>query len=92
MPSLHGVIYLLINRCAAHMKTKMIISAHGSFDGLCLVHAKLLEYVMSILCLANEDSIFDILDLKSKKICGNPIMNILNLSVMILLNSSKIIC
>jgi hypothetical protein len=41
----HGVIYLLINRCATHINIKMIVSAHKSLDGLCLVHTKLLEYV-----------------------------------------------
>jgi hypothetical protein len=68
----HGVIYLLTNRCAAHIKIKMIISAHGSLDGLCIIHTKLLEYVKSILRLANEGPIFDLLDLKSKKECENP--------------------
>jgi hypothetical protein len=50
----------------------MTISAHGSLDGLCLVHAKLLEYVTCIFHLANESSLFDLLDLKSKKECENP--------------------
>jgi hypothetical protein len=68
----HGAIYLSINRCAFQIKIKMIISAHGSPDGLCLVHAKLLEYVMCILHLANESSLFGLLDLKSKKECENP--------------------
>jgi hypothetical protein len=45
----------------------MIICAHGSLNCLCFVHAKLFEYVMSILCLANESSLFGLLDLKSKK-------------------------
>jgi hypothetical protein len=66
-----GAIYLLINRCAIHIKIKMTIGAHGSLDGFCLIHAKLLTYVMCILCLANEDPIFDLLDLKSKKVCEN---------------------
>jgi hypothetical protein len=50
----------------------MTINAHGSLDGLCLVHAKLLEYVTCILHLANESSLFGLLDLKSKKECENP--------------------
>jgi hypothetical protein len=50
----------------------MTISAHESLDGLCLVHAKLLEYVTSILHLANEGSILDLRDLKPKKECENP--------------------
>jgi hypothetical protein len=50
----------------------MTNSAHKSLDELCLVHTKLLEYVTSILCLANKGPILDLLDLKSKKECDNP--------------------
>jgi hypothetical protein len=50
----------------------MTISAHESLDSLCFVHAKLFEYVMSILHLANESSIFGLLELKFKKECENP--------------------
>jgi hypothetical protein len=57
----------LINQCTAHIKIKMTISAHESFDGLCLVHGKLLEYVTSTHHLANEGPILDLLDLKSEK-------------------------
>jgi hypothetical protein len=49
----------------------MTISAHGRLDWLCFVYAKLFEYAMSILHLANEGSLFDFLDLKSKKECEN---------------------
>jgi hypothetical protein len=67
----------------------MTIGAHGRLDWLCFVHAKLFEYVTSTLCLSNEGSLFGLLDLKSKKECENPIMDISNLSVIILLNSSQ---
>jgi hypothetical protein len=50
----------------------MTISAHERLDWLCFVHTKLFEYVISILCLANEDSLFGLPDLKSKKECENP--------------------
>jgi hypothetical protein len=50
----------------------MTISAHGRLDWLCFVHAKLFKYATSIFHLANESSIFDLLDLKSKKECENP--------------------
>jgi hypothetical protein len=46
-------------------------SAHGRLDWLCFINAKLFEYVTSILYLANEGSIFGLLDLKSKKECKN---------------------
>jgi hypothetical protein len=61
-----------MNRCAAEIKIKMSISAHESLDGLCLVHAKLLKYIMCVLYLANESPFLDLLDLKSKKECENP--------------------
>jgi hypothetical protein len=50
----------------------MSISAHGHLDWFYFVHAKLFEYVTSILCLANEGSLFGLLDLKSKKEYENP--------------------
>jgi hypothetical protein len=51
---------------------KMTISAHGRLDWLCFVNVKLFEYVMSIVRLANEGSLFVLLDLKFKKECENP--------------------
>jgi hypothetical protein len=45
----------------------MIICAHESFDGLSLVYTILLESAMSILGLAYERAIFQLLDLKIKK-------------------------
>jgi hypothetical protein len=66
------VIYLLINRCVIHIKIKKTISARGNLDGLCLVHAKHLKYVTSILHLTNEGPILDLLDLKSKKEYEHP--------------------
>jgi hypothetical protein len=47
----------------------MTVSTHGSLDWLCIIHVKHLEYVTSILYLANESSFFSLLDLKSKKEC-----------------------
>jgi hypothetical protein len=67
----------------------MTISAHGSLDGLCLFHAKLLEYVMCIQHLANESSLFDFLIQNLRKNMRTPIIFISNLSIMILLNSSQ---
>jgi hypothetical protein len=67
----------------------MIISAHRSLDWLYFIHGKLFDYATSILHLANESSLFGLLDLKSKQECENPIMDISNLSVIILPNSSQ---
>jgi hypothetical protein len=50
----------------------MTISAHGRLDWLCFIQAELFEYVTSILHLANEGSLFGLLDLKSKKEYENP--------------------
>jgi hypothetical protein len=50
----------------------MTISVYVHIDWLCFVHAKLFEYVTSILRLANEGSLFGLLDLKFKKECENP--------------------
>jgi hypothetical protein len=82
-------IYLLIHQFFTHIKFKMSICAHGSLDGFYLVHAKLLTNIMSILSLATKGHIFKLLDLKSKKELQPPIIDISNLSVMILLNSSQ---
>jgi hypothetical protein len=62
----------LINRCAAQVKIKITISPHGRHDWLCFIHAKLFEYVTTILRLTNEGSLFGLLDLKSNKECENP--------------------
>jgi hypothetical protein len=50
----------------------MTTIAYGRLDWLYFVHVKLFEYVTSILRLANECSLFGLLDLKSKKECENP--------------------
>jgi hypothetical protein len=50
----------------------MTISAHGRLDCLCFVHIKKFKYVTNIFRLANESSLFGLLDLKSKKECENP--------------------
>jgi hypothetical protein len=49
----------------------MTHSAHGSLDWLYFVDAKLFEYVTFIHQLANESPFFSLLDLKSKKECGD---------------------
>jgi hypothetical protein len=62
-----GAIYILIHRFSTHIKIKISICAHESLDGFCLVHGKLFENIMYILCLAKKGRIFKLLDLKSKK-------------------------
>jgi hypothetical protein len=84
-----GVIYFLIYHFFTHIKIKMSIGAYESFDEFYLIHAKHFENIMSILCLAKNNPIFKLLDLKSKKKLQPLIIDFSNLSVMILLNSSQ---
>jgi hypothetical protein len=42
----------------------MSIGWHGSFDGLCICHVKLLEHIMGVLRLANKSFFLHLLDLK----------------------------
>jgi hypothetical protein len=50
----------------------MLICSHRSLDGLHNRHSKLLEYVLSVVCLADEDALFKLLDLESKEILQLP--------------------
>jgi hypothetical protein len=66
----------------------MPICSHGSLDGFDILHSKLLEYILNVLCLADEGAFLDLLDLESKKILQLPIIDISNFCIIILLNSS----
>jgi hypothetical protein len=46
----------------------MPICSHGSLDGFGILHSKLLENILNVLCLANEGALLDLLDLESKEI------------------------
>jgi hypothetical protein len=50
----------------------MPICSHGSFDGFGILHSKLLEYILNVLCLANEGALLELLDLESKEIIQLP--------------------
>jgi hypothetical protein len=50
----------------------MPICSHRSLDGLGILHSKLLENVLSVLCLANEGALLELLDLESKEILQLP--------------------
>jgi hypothetical protein len=45
----------------------MSIGWHGSFDGLCICHVKILEHITGVLCLANESPFLQLLDLKTEE-------------------------
>jgi hypothetical protein len=67
----------------------MPICSHRSLDGFGILYSKLLENMLSVLCLANEGALLELLDLESKEILQLPIMDISNLCIIILLNSSQ---
>jgi hypothetical protein len=46
----------------------MPIGSHRSLDGFDILHFKLLENILNVLCLANEGAFLELLDLKSKEI------------------------
>jgi hypothetical protein len=50
----------------------MSICSHRSLDGLGILHSKLLENVLSILCLDDEGALLELLDLESKEILQLP--------------------
>jgi hypothetical protein len=43
----------------------MSIGSHGCLDGLGILHSKLGEYILNVLCLANEGALLELLHLKS---------------------------
>jgi hypothetical protein len=50
----------------------MPISSHGCLDGLGILHSKLGEYVLSVLRLADEGALLELLHLKSYEILQLP--------------------
>jgi hypothetical protein len=67
----------------------MPICSHGSLDGFGILHSKLLENILNVLCLVYEGALLELLDLKSKEIL-QLIMDISNFCIIILLNSSQV--
>jgi hypothetical protein len=50
----------------------MPICSHRSLDGFGILHSKLFENILNVLCLANEGAFLELLNLKSKKILQLP--------------------
>jgi hypothetical protein len=50
----------------------MPICSHRSLDGPSILHSKLLENVLSVLCLADEGALLELLNLESKKNTSTP--------------------
>jgi hypothetical protein len=40
----------------------MPISSHGCLDGFSILHPKLVEYFLNVLCLADEGALLELLD------------------------------
>jgi hypothetical protein len=45
----------------------MPICYRGSLDGFGILHSKLLENILNVLCLTNEGALLELLDLESKE-------------------------
>jgi hypothetical protein len=63
---------LLIYRFTSCVKVEMPICSHRSLNGFVILHSKLLENILNVLCLANEGALLELLDLKSKEILQLP--------------------
>jgi hypothetical protein len=50
----------------------MSVCFHRSLDGLDILHSKLLEHVLSVICLADEGTILELLDLESEEVLQLP--------------------
>jgi hypothetical protein len=50
----------------------MPICSHRSLDGFGILHSKLLENILNVLCLADEGAFLELLDLESKEILKLP--------------------
>jgi hypothetical protein len=44
----------------------MPIGSHGCLDGFDIIHSKLLKYVLTVLCLADEGAFLELFDLTSR--------------------------
>jgi hypothetical protein len=66
----------------------MSICSHRSLDGLGILQSNLLKNVLSVLCLADDGALLELLDLESEEILQLPIMDTSNFCIIILLNAS----
>jgi hypothetical protein len=52
-------------RIYLRVEVEMPIGSYGCLDGLGILDSKLGKYVLNVLCLADEGSLLELLDLKS---------------------------
>jgi hypothetical protein len=62
----------LIYRFTSCVEVEMPIYSHRSLNGLGILHSKLLENILSVLCLVDEGALLELLDLESKEILQLP--------------------
>jgi hypothetical protein len=62
----------LIYGFTSRVEVEMPICSHGCFDGVAILHPKLLKYVLNVFCLADEGALLELLDLKSEEILQLP--------------------
>jgi hypothetical protein len=47
----------------------MFVGSHQRLDGLCVLHPKLLEQILLVLCSGDEDAFHELFYLKSLRVC-----------------------
>jgi hypothetical protein len=62
---LHRSVYLLIYGLISRFMVQVPVRSHRHLDGLCILHPKLLEDVLRVLCLGDEDAFIELFYLKS---------------------------
>jgi hypothetical protein len=55
----------MIYKDTSCVEVEIHIGSHGCLDGFDILHLKLLQNVLSVLCLADEGSILELLDLEA---------------------------
>jgi hypothetical protein len=68
----------------------MSVRSHRCLRGLCILHPKPLEKILSVLHLGDEGSFLELLHLKSKEVIQLAIIDISNFYIITLLNSSQV--
>jgi hypothetical protein len=72
------MVHLLIYRQTSCVEVEMPICPHRSLDGFAILHSKLLENVLSVLCLVDEGILLELLDIESKELLQLPRHGYLN--------------
>ena len=68
----HGTVYLLVRGLAFGVEVKISIWLHGCLHHLDVLHPGALEHILGVLGSGDEDTFFNLLDLKSEKVLQLP--------------------